>query len=226
MPIILIPEIGTGFNHTVLDHAALSQYLCYSIHQNNGPIPGVRKDQYLTQEYVLSTVDIINDLRFVLEKDWVTVYGHNGKKNSETLLGELQSQLCRYGKDASGKLSGKMGGQFHDDLSIAFMMLVYWSRCLEQPTRSTNPYFDWIQTIYDMQAQIKNMTSDDMGALRDGLAATNSFGFNSPAAKNAVLDQLGLKPLSNNNRNIYMGSSGGELASSRAFTRKRTFSST
>jgi len=174
VPIILLPEVGTGFNHTVLDHAGLSQYSCYTLHQNNGQIPGVRKDQYLTQEYVLATVDIISNLRFVLDKEWITVYGHNGVKTTTNILTELKNQLGRYGRDEHGKLSGKMGGQFHDDLSVAFMMLVFWSRSLEQPVRELNPYYDWLLGVKEVEEKMKGMSYDALAHMRDTLGVANS----------------------------------------------------
>jgi hypothetical protein len=238
IPIIVIPEVGTGFNHTVLDHATLSQLSCYTLHQNNGPVPGVRKDHPLTQEYVLAGVDIIHGLRFVLEKEWVTVYGHNGNRNTHALLTEMKNQLSRYGRDEHGKLTGKMGGQFHDDLSIAFMMLVYWSRCLEQPTRALNPYYDWLQGIKEKEEYIRSLGTDEISVLRDSLAISTSSwavaaGLNaggpsvpSTNTRDAVMANLGLRPISNTNRQIFINNGGAEISTSRALTRKRPYDAT
>jgi hypothetical protein len=162
VPFIVIPEVGTGFNHTVLDQAALNQISCYTLHQNNGPIPGVRKDAYMSQQYVLATTDLLNNLRFVLDKDFITVHGHksrvslldeaNGTK-VKSILNELRKQLCRYGRDEkTGKLSGKLGNKVPDDMTIAFMMEIYYSRVLEEKERHFNPYYDFLKSIESIES--------------------------------------------------------------------------
>ena len=42
-------------------------------------------------------------------------------------LKKMKDQLCRYGYDEKGKLTGKMGG-LQDDIAIGVMMLVHWAQ--------------------------------------------------------------------------------------------------
>lgn len=186
-----------------MDQGALSQYSCYTLHENNGPIPGVRKTSYLTQAYVLSFEDMLNELRFVLEKDWITVYGYNGKKGLP-ILNELHVQLGRFGKDEHGKLGGKMGGQFHDDLSVAFLMIIYWSRVLEQPTRNLNPYYEWLLQIFETENNYRNLSVDDITTLKNNLAV-NSANYSVLPPNNfnkSNLDYFGLKQISGSKRTL------------------------
>jgi len=152
VPIVFIPEIGTGFQHTHLHQAVNENHACYTLHEKMGSIPGVRKDDYMTKSYTMATFDIIENLGFVLDKHWLTVFGH--KNNKQMLLTEFQEQLTRYGYDDKQKLTGKFGGRFKDDLTIAFMMAVYWSRVLEQPFGS-NPYREFIQGLKQHQELIR-----------------------------------------------------------------------
>jgi hypothetical protein len=141
VPIIFIPENMTGFQHTHLEQAVKHFPNCYTLYEKNKEKAGIRKDKELTQSYVEATVDIIDREGFILEEKWETVFGFNGTKNA--LLTELQNQLLRYGYDEKQRLTGKFGGKFKDDLCIAFMMAVYWSRVLELPLQR-NPYRELI----------------------------------------------------------------------------------
>lgn len=151
VPIIFIPEMGTGFQHTHLDQAVSEDQGCYTLYQNNGVIPGVRKDEYLTQSYAMATIDAVETLSFILEENWVSVHGFKGTRHN--LIEEFKGQFGRYGFDEKGKLGGKFGGKFKDDLMIAFMMAVYWSRILEQPFG--NPYQQFLESINRHQKMIK-----------------------------------------------------------------------
>ncbi len=43
VPIIFIPEIGTGFQHTQLSQAVSTENNCHIFHEKNGPIPGIHR---------------------------------------------------------------------------------------------------------------------------------------------------------------------------------------
>jgi hypothetical protein len=101
----------------------------------------------------MAGVDIIENLNFVIEKKWTSVYPLNNDKRA--LLNEFKGQLMRYGTDEKGKITGKYGGKFKDDLTIAFLMAVYWSRVLEQPQK-LNPYFQFLDAIEKHQKLIKS----------------------------------------------------------------------
>jgi hypothetical protein len=40
VPIIFIPEVGTGFQHTHLEQAVSIEQACYTLYQDNKSIPG------------------------------------------------------------------------------------------------------------------------------------------------------------------------------------------
>jgi hypothetical protein len=100
----------------------------------------------------MATIDAIENLSFILEKEWVSVFGFEGSKPA--LLEEFRGQLNRYGFDEKQKLTGKCGGRFKDDLVIAFMMAIFWSRQLEQP-EGLNAYSDFLNGITKHQNMIK-----------------------------------------------------------------------
>lgn len=150
VPIIFIPEVGTGFAHTHLEEAVSEQQGCYTLHHKNGPAPGVRKDDSLTQDYASAALETIETLSFLLDTKWITVYGFQG--STPALLAEFKSQLLRYGYDEKDKLTGKGGKGKYDDLTIAFNMAIYWSRVLEQ--RVNNPYSEFLNNIKNHQRSI------------------------------------------------------------------------
>ncbi len=138
VPIIFIPENQTGMFHTRMEQYISTVPNARVIHQNGGAKAGIRKDAYITSDYVICVQNMLAKNMIRWEQTWITSsekYVQNGR---EGVLNELRDELLRYCYDEHNKLTGKVQGM-QDDLYVAFAMLLYWSREVERPGGG-NPY--------------------------------------------------------------------------------------
>lgn len=136
VPIVLIPENMTGFNHTVMEEAVQGMPNIDVLYEHGKDTPGIRKTPYVSKAYTRITLGMLWNHQILFDKRWVSVSAAKHRDGERTgrrqIWQEVRDQLVRYGYDEKGKLTGKYGDLFRDDLCIAFMMLMYWSQAVEK----------------------------------------------------------------------------------------------
>ena len=132
VPLVFVPENQTGFFHTRMEEIIHTFPNAQVLYQNGGDKAGVRKDAYVSKGYVRTTLDMLQAQHIQFDRLWVSTSADAYKGGRAGFLHELRLQLRRYGYDEKGKLTGKYGDMFKDDLCIAFMMLMYWSEAVEK----------------------------------------------------------------------------------------------
>jgi len=141
VPIIFVPENMTGFFEQrmseIIYNIPNAEVFC---EHGNEAKPGVRKTNHVTTSYVYHTQDMLMTDRIMFEAEWVSSTGNTYHNGRDGLLEELKNQLARYGYDEHGKLTGKYGDNFQDDLCIAFMMLMHWIIVVENADRASEYY--------------------------------------------------------------------------------------
>lgn len=138
-PIIFIPENQTGFFHFMMEEYVSHFPNVRVLHEHGGPKAGICKTQELTKDYVHRTSDTLHRRAICFDSRWISWNGPKYAGGRNGLITELRMQLCRYGFDEKGRLTGKYDGQFKDDLAVAFMMFVYWTLVVEYATQAS-PY--------------------------------------------------------------------------------------
>lgn len=138
-PIVFVPENQTGFFHTLMQEYVAQLPGVRVLHEHGRPKAGICKTEELTKDYVHRALDTLGRRAICFDARWVSANGPQYAGGRDGLLAELKLQLCRYGYDERGRLTGKYGGQFKDDLAIAFMMFVYWTLVVEYAD-AASPY--------------------------------------------------------------------------------------
>jgi hypothetical protein len=131
--IILIPENQTGYFHTRIEECGANHYNVMTLYQGglSSKKPGVCKTPFITADYVTCALSNLDKVYF--DKIIRTIC-----PDYNTHVLELKTQMIRYERDEKGKITGKTGG-FNDDLCIAFLMFLYWTRAVERNWLK-NPY--------------------------------------------------------------------------------------